>query len=134
MGSIAGQYGIFLITMAILSSLRRSKEMTSSLTTKLWFEPHHRLKFYFPFLFLLFFFSPSSSTVPTKFESYNKSIIPFGAGNTGEYSVLRLCIVLPCGRANTVTLKVNIPLYSPPNHAIIHIYSYRPHPLIHFPH
>ena len=33
------------------------------------------------------------------FESYY--CIPFGLGNTGEYSVLRLCIAPPCSRANT---------------------------------
>ena len=52
-----------------------------------------------------------------------KSIIAFPLGRKGEYSVLRLCIVPPCGRANTATLELNIPLYCPPSHIIIYIYS-----------
>ena len=49
--------------------------------------------------------------------------IPFGSDNTGGYSVLGLCIVPPCSRANTATLELNIPLYCPPSHAIIHMYQ-----------
>ena len=70
----------------------------------------------------LSFFPPFSlrpQWMPTKFESYNKST--FGSNNTGEYSVLRLCIVPPCGQANTATLELNIPLYCPPSHVIIYI-------------
>ena len=77
---------------------------------------------YFFFLFLLSFSFSPSNFFPTKFESYY--CIPFGLGNTGEYSVLRLCIVPPCGRANTATLELNIPLYCPPSHAIIYIYTW----------
>ena len=40
----------------------------------------------------------------------------------GKYSVLGLCIVPPCGRANTATLELNISPYCPPSHAIIYIY------------
>jgi hypothetical protein len=48
----------------------------------------------------------------------NLRCIPFWLGNTG-YSVLGLCMVPSCGRANTATLELNIPLYCPPCHAII---------------
>ena len=41
----------------------------------------------------------------------------------GKYSVRGFCIVPPCGRANTVTLELNISPYCPPCHAIIYMYS-----------
>ena len=49
--------------------------------------------------------------------------IPFGSDNTGEYSVLRFFIVPPCGRANTATLELNIPLVLPSKSCnIIHLH------------
>ena len=59
--------------------------------------------FPFPLPFQLFF-----QWMPTKLES---SII-------GQYRGILIAIVPPCGQANTATLKLNIPLYCPPRHAI----------------
>ena len=79
---------------------------------------------YFSILFLLSFSISFSLPLPFFFNGCqpNLSNIPFGSDNTGEYSVLRLYIVPPCGRANTAPLELNIPLYCPPSHAIIYIY------------
>ena len=55
-----------------------------------------------PFQFFFFFFFQWMHT-------HIMYCIPFGSGNTEEYSVLGLCIVPPCGWANPATLKLNIP-------------------------
>ena len=39
-----------------------------------------------------------------------------GSGNMGEFSILDLGIVPPCGRADTVDLERNISPYCPPSH------------------
>jgi hypothetical protein len=53
----------------------------------------------------------------------------FGSDNTGEYSVLRLCILPSCGWANTTTLKLNMheqSEYSPPVKMCIHYFQSAP--------
>ena len=57
-------------------------------------------------------------------KSYNILLQFLGLGNMGKYSVLGLCIVPPCGRANTATLELNISPYCPPSHAIIYTSRY----------
>ena len=60
-------------------------------------------------------------------KSYNKYIIAVPwVGQYGEIFVLRLCIVPPCGRANTATLELNIFPYCPPSHAIM-LYVFHPY-------
>ena len=118
--------------MAIISSLRRSFQgkvvlwvrvppanngamvAASPATAVLSFS----LSFSFPFPlpFKIFF-----STDVHQIESYY--CISFGSGNTVEYSVLGLCTVPPCSRANTATLKLNIPLYYLPMQSCNNIYG-----------
>ena len=123
--SIGGQYRTncraiqhFLVCQAIISSLRKRFTIQDEvvrwvrapylLMTELLFEPHQRSGS----LLLFFFFLPSP--FPFFFNgppnlSHIINCIPFGLGNTGEYSVLSFCIVPPCCRANTATLELNIP-------------------------
>ena len=109
-------HGNYRRSLRLERCLHKRQSSGSSLTSDSSSLPLSPFFFLFPPLPIFFF-----QWMPTKFESYNKSIIAFLLGRTiqlGEYSVLRLCIVSPCGRANTATLKLNIPLYCPPSHAI----------------
>jgi hypothetical protein len=113
-GHIAGQYGIFLIAMAIIrgsytiqgkvvrwvraafSNDRRSSTVQASPAA--------------PFFSLLF--SPFSIFILDTWPPNLSHIMAFLLGQAiqGEYWFS------PCGRANTATLKLNIPLYCPPCH------------------
>ena len=65
------------------------------------------------FFFLFPFF-------PTKFESYNKSIIAFLLGRTVQGNVQFSGYVLSLPAVGPILpLELNIPLYCPPSHAII---------------
>ena len=59
------------------------------------------------FLFLFCFIFPSNFNGCTPKLS-RMLLCPFGSGNTGEYSVLELCIVPPCCRVNTANLGTEI--------------------------